>query len=168
MKKTVIRFTVRKRGSGSSVAGKTLEREVPAFDWEDFKRCPNAAEFAQKTYIQALRKLVREEALQDASYPADSLYSMESVITNSLSYTKDEVIEWIESRDWEAANLKVPAEQAVKLLKNKLTRVTSINETEKDRLAEIIASVADNPDAIADYLFSKLTILSHKIEASDL
>lgn len=164
--KTTIRFTVRKRGSGSSVAGKTLEREVPAFDWEDFKRCPNAAEFAQKAYFQAIRELVRKEALQ--RYPADSLHSMESVLTNALSYTKDEIVEWIDSRDWDSAKLKMPTEEATEILKKKLTWLSAVSATEKDKLAEIIASVADKPDPIAEYLFSRLTIMSRKFEASDL
>lgn len=163
---TVIKFTVRKRKSGSSVAGKTLERAVPAFDWEDFKRCPNAAEFAQKAYFQAVRELVREEALQQ--FPADSLHSMESVLTNSLSYTKDEVTEWIDSRDWASAKLKMPTEQATEILKKKLTKVSVVSAAEKDRLAEIIASVADTPDPVAEYLFSRLTIMSRQIEVSDI
>lgn len=163
---TVMKFTVRKRQSGSSVAGKTLEREVPAFDWEGFKRCPNAAEFAQKAYFQAVRDLVREEERQQ--YPSDSLHSMESVLTNSLSYTKKEIVEWIDSRDWDAAKLKIPVDQATDILKKKLTKVSVVSAAEKDRLAEIIASVADTPDPIADYLYSRLTIMSRKIEASDL
>lgn len=165
-KTTVIKFTVRKRQIGSRVAGKTLEREVPAFDWESFKRCPNAAEFTQKAYFQAVRNLVREEAREQ--YPSDSLDSMESVLTNSLSYTKDEIVEWIDSRDWGSAKLKIPTDQAADILKKKLTKVSVVNEAEKDRLAEIIASVADTPDPIAEDLFSRLTIMIRQIKASDL
>jgi len=86
-----------------------------------------------------------------------------------LSYTKNEIVEWIDRRDWDAAKLKIPVDQAIDILKKKLTKVSVVSVAEKDRLAEIISSVADTPDPIADYLFSRLTIMSRKkIEASDL
>ncbi|MNZ57829.1 hypothetical protein D3C78_758190 [compost metagenome] len=165
MKNTiVVKFTVRNRGG--SLGGKTIEREATDFDWEAFKNCPNAAEFAQKVYFQAVRRIAREE--EQHSTTTSALQTMENVLTNSLSYTRDEILEWISSRDWDSANLKLPAEQAIDILKRKLTRISGVSGAESNRLAEIIASVADKPDPVAEYLFSRLTMMSRRIEASDL
>lgn len=165
MKKTTsIRFTVRNKGG--NLSGKIIEREVPDFDWDAFKKCPNASEFAKKVYFQAVRRIAREEESQQVT--TNNLQSIESILTNSLSYTKTEILEWISSRNWECAKFNIPTEQAIDILKKKLPKVLKASDTEKNRLAEIIASVADKHDPVAEYLFSCLTIKHPTIEASDL
>ncbi len=172
MEKTVVKFRVRNKGG--KLAGKAIERAVPDFDWETFKNCPNAEEFSRKSYFQAVRRLVREvEEKNDQTFLANNLESIESVLTRSLKYTKDEIAEWIKTREWEQAALKGSRENALKMIEKRLAALSQgevyLDKKLKDRLAEIIASVADKPsDAIADYLFSRLTVAGVEIDASDL
>ena len=50
MSKTIA-FKFRVKDKGGPLGGKWLESEIPEFDWNEFKVCPNAREFAQKPIL---------------------------------------------------------------------------------------------------------------------
>lgn len=162
MRKTVI-VKFRVKNKGGRLAGQTLEREVPEFNWDEFKNLPNAKEFVEKSYLQSVRRIVREIEERSFLSTDSDLVSMESVITRSLSYTKEEISDWIGSRQWELVEFKTRKERAIEILQDKLTALSQgpvlFDDIQKNRMAEIIASVADKPsDKVAEYLFSRLTL----------
>lgn len=160
MSHTTIRFTVRKKGGPS--AGKTLEQSVAEFNWEKFKNTPNAEAFVKKAYFAAAQKLTRELHESKSQTEEHHLQTMESLIARSLKFTKTEIQDWCESREWGRVTFKADAEKAIGILKENLPKPSSsefcfpINL--RERAAEIIAEVADAKlDPIADYLFVKLS-----------
>jgi hypothetical protein len=167
MSLTSIRFRVRNKGG--KFAGQILEHSVADFDWAAFKNTPNAEAFAKKAYAAAAQKLVRE--LYEGKNQTDDrhLQSMESLIARSLKFTRDEIVDWCDSRDWRRAKFTIPAEKAIKTLKEHLPNLSSDDfgfpENLRIRAAEIVAEVADSKsDPVADYLFVKLSQEQRKIE----
>lgn len=162
-KKINYKFTVKNKGGES--AGKVLESEVPDFDWEEFKKLPLARGFAKKVYFEEVRKIMREieESRKNQTMECD-LQSMESIIARSLKFTKEEISEWLDKRNWDKLpKLKNP-EQLERLKKRllSLSRGPVIFEEElRKKLADYVAEVADKPtDDVADYLFSRLSLKS--------
>lgn len=157
---TTIRFTVRKKGG--KLSGQTLEHQVAEFDWQTFKNTPNAEVFVKKAYYAAAQKLVREIHEGNMQTGGHHLQSMESLIARSLKFTRDEIAEWCDSRDWGCAKFKVEPEKGIAVLKELLPGLSSSEfrfpKEIRSRAAEIVAEVADiKADPVANYLFVKLT-----------
>ena len=76
--------------------------------------------------------------------------------------TKNEIKEWVDSRDWvKATAIKNPTEfipYLKKNLPNLSSRTHPYDQKIADKVADIVAAVADTPDRIADYLYSTLTL----------
>lgn len=157
---TFIRFTVRNKGG--KLGGQTLEHAVAEFDWPTFKNTPNAEEFVKKSYYAAAQKLVRELHEGKNRTEDHHLHSMESLIARSLKFTREEIIEWCDSRNWALATFTTDPEKAIALLKEYLPNLSSSDfgfpEQLRSRAAEVVAEVADSKaDPLADYLFVKLS-----------
>lgn len=157
---TTIRFTVRNKGG--KLGGETLEHQVAEFDWSTFKNTPNAEAFAKKAYDAEARRLIREIYEGNRQTSDHHLQSMESLIAKSLKFTREEIEEWCNSRDWRCAKFKCEPEKGIAVLKEHLPGLSSSEfrfpEKLRCRAAEIVAEVANiNTDPVANYLFSKLT-----------
>ena len=157
---TTIRFRVRNKGG--KLGGEILEHQVAEFDWSTFKNTPNAEAFVKKAYYAAAKKLVREIHEGNRQTGDHHLQSMESLIARSLKFTREEIAEWCDSRDWGCAKFKVETEKGIAVLKEHLPGLSSSEfrfpEKIRSRAAEIVAEVANiNADPVANYLFSKLT-----------
>lgn len=155
-----VRFTVRKKGG--TLGGQTLEGQVEEFDWDVFKNTPNAQEFVKKAYYSSAQKLIRDIYEKKNQTEIHHLQHMESLIARSLKFTKEEIEEWCESRDWSRANFAVDSEKGIRLLKENLPGLSSSEYSFPDKLrtraAEIVAAVADSKaDPVADFLFVKLS-----------
>jgi len=155
-----IRFTVRRKGG--ALGGQTLEHPVPEFEWHTFKNLPNAEAFVKKAYFAAAQKLVREINEGKNSTDNHHLQSTESLIARSLKFTREEIEDWCESRDWSKAKFSGNPAKAIAFLTENLP-LLSVNEGAfpqklRSRAAELVASVADSKaDPVADYLWVKLT-----------
>ncbi len=165
-------FEVRNRGNGNALSGKQLTREIPDFNFEEFRKSPNAEEFMRKAYFSAVKKIMREAENHINGTETSDLDSYESIIARSLVVTKKEIIEWEESRDWsKATEIKNPA-KSIPYLKKQLPSLSDRNnpfEKERaDQVAKIVAAVADKPDRIADYLFTTLTLPRVRLSLDDL
>lgn len=157
---TSISFTVRNKGG--KLAGQTLTHSVAEFDWSAFKNTPNAEAFVKKAYYAAAQKLVRELHEGKNQTEEHHLQTMESMIARSLKFTRDEIVEWLDSRDWSRVKFSGDPEKGIAFLKAHLPGLSSSEflfpENSRSRAAEIVAEVADsNADPVADSLFSKLT-----------
>ena len=162
-----IRFRVRNKGG--VLGGKTLEHEVADFDWALFKNIPNAEAFVQKAYFAAAKKLVRELHERKNQTEEHHLKSMESLVARSIKFSREEIVEWCESRDWSRASFSVEPSKAIQLLKKHLPGLSSSDsafpEHLRRRAGEIISDVADSKsDPTADYLFVKLSQEQQKQE----
>lgn len=171
MSLTSIRFTVRNKGG--KLGGQTLEHSIAEFDWPTFKNTPNAEAFVKKAYYAAAQKHVRELHEGKNQTEDHHLQSMESLIARSLNFTREEIIEWCDSRDWTRARFTTEPEKAVALLKEYLPKLSSSDfgfpEKLRTRAAEIVAEVADSKaDPVADYLFVKLSQEQKNDELFDL
>ena len=156
---TSIRFTVRNRGG--EFGGQSFEHNVPAFNWSQFKNAPNAEAFVKKAYFAAAQKLVRDLIEEKNSTDPRHLESIEALIARSLKFTRPEIQDWCESRNWALARFTSDPEAAIKTLKAHLPNLSSdefaFPPHLRSRAAEIVAEVADfNSDPVADYLFVKL------------
>ena len=86
---------------------------------------------------------------------------MESTIARSIKFTKKEITDWCNSRDWKNANLK-DRDDAVRLLSDTLPAFaldenTIRNMAARQRVAEIIADVCDfEMDPVGEYLWARL------------
>ncbi|MDD5240587.1 MAG: hypothetical protein PHG47_02575 [Sulfuricella sp.] len=150
-----IEFKVRDKGG--KFGGQILAGKIQDFDWEEFKKCPNAEAFVGKAYIAAAKKQIREQADEGLFFSKNTL-AMEDIVTDSITYRNDEIEAWAGARDWRKVSLKVSQEQIVQMLLELSRDNISSNMTLKERLAEMVATLADKPtDPVADYLFSKLT-----------
>jgi len=157
---TPIRFTVRRKGG--ALSGQTIEHAVADFDWALFKNLPNAEVFVKKAYFSAAQRLVREIHEGKSQSEEHHLQSMESLVARSLKFTKDEIADWCESRDWTKASFKAEPDKSIRLLTEHLPALSSSEfsfpQHLRTRAAEIVAEVADSKaDPIADYLFVKLS-----------
>jgi hypothetical protein len=160
MTKKQIRFTVRKKGGKSS--GETLEHDVPAFDWGEFKNSPNAETFVKKAYFSAAQKIVREIHESKNGTEEYHLKTIESLVARSINFNSSEINDWLESRDWEQAKFTIEKSKGINFLKKNLPLLasddSSFPEKLRDRAAELIAEIADiEADPVADYLWVKLT-----------
>lgn len=169
-KKINYMFTVKNKGGES--AGKVLENEVPDFDWEEFKKLPLARVFAKKAYFEEVKKIMREieEGRKNQTMECD-LQSMESIIARSLKFTKEEISEWLDKRNWDKfPKLKNPEQlESLKERLLNLSRGSVIFEEElRKKYADYVAEVADKPtDVVADYLFSRLSLKSNWDDLDD-
>jgi hypothetical protein len=155
-----ISFTIRRRGG--EFAGQKYEYRVAAFDWELFKNAPNAEAFAKKAYYAAAQKLVRDMVEEKPSTDEHHLISMENLMARMLKFTKQEIIDWCDSREWSLAKFSIDSEQGIKIMKDNLPKLSSAEfafpSKQRARAAEIVAEVANkDSDPIANYLFVKLT-----------
>lgn len=171
MKLVTIRFTVRKKGG--KLGGQILERSVAEFDWSTFKNAPNAEAFVKKAYYAVAKKLVRELHEGINQTEDHHLQSMESLIARSLTFNRDEIAEWLESREWSRAKFSVEPKKGIAFLKEQLPNVASSEfifpEHLRIRAAEIVAEVADlKAYPVADYLFVKLTQEQKRESLADL
>lgn len=157
-----INVTFRIRDKGGPSGGKTVSHDVPDFDLEGFMRTPNAEEFVKKAYFAVIKKIIREiEEKKNGSVTAD-LASTEAVIARSLSFTKEEISEWIKTRDWTRADQVKDTSKLLPVIKERLpdlaARKNPFSAEVSAKLADkVIAAVADAQDAIADFLFTALT-----------
>lgn len=60
MEKNLINISFRVKDKGGPSGGKTVSADVPAFDWESFKKTPNAEEFVKKAYFASVKRIIRE------------------------------------------------------------------------------------------------------------
>ncbi|OZA26988.1 MAG: hypothetical protein B7X93_09885 [Hydrogenophilales bacterium 17-61-9] len=158
--RTTVSFRVKDKGGPSG--GHSLSKSVPAFDWEGFKRTPNAEEFVKKAYFAAVKKIMREvEESKNGTVESD-LDSVEAVIARALSFTKDDIRDWIKTRDWSKASqvrdISKVLPEIEKHLPDLATRRNPFSTEVSAKIADkIIAAVADDPDPIAEFLFTALT-----------
>lgn len=160
MTMTTIRFTVRRKGG--VLSGQTIEHSVPEFEWHTFKNLPNAEAFVKKAYFAAAQKCARE--INEGSNGTDThhLQSMDSLIARSIRFTREEIEDWCESRDWSKIKFGIEPAKAISYLKTNLPQL-AVSESVfpqqlRSRAAELVASVADSKaDPVADYLWVKLT-----------
>ena len=161
--KNQITVSFRVRDKGGESGGKVLMRYVPAFDLTEFMKIPNAGEFVKKAYFAAVKRIIREVEEKTNGTLESDLGSIEAIVTRSLTYTKEEISEWIASRDWTKAKGIKNLEKTLANIKKNLPllarRENHYSKEESEVVADkIIAAVADNPDPVADYIFSALTL----------
>ena len=163
-----INISFRIRDKGGPSGGKIVSGEVPTFDLRGFLKTPNAEEFIKKFYYASVKKIIREiDETKNGSVIAD-LSTTEAIVARSLSFTKNEIKEWLKTRDWKRANTVKDMEKVLQVIERALpdlaSRTHCFTPEEAERLAEkVIAAVADMPDPIADFLFTTLTT----VRASD-
>lgn len=150
------------RDKGGSSAGQTIEAEVADFDWELFKKLPNAEEFVKKYYFAEARKFAREIHEGKNQTQEWHLQSMENLIARTLKFTKEEINTWCDQRDWSQMKSVKEIDKAIKYLKENLPKLSSseFNYPENMRIksAEIVAEISNTQiDPIANYLFVKLS-----------
>lgn len=159
-----ITVTFRVRDKGGPSGGKTLSHDMPAFALDDFLRAPNAEEFIKKAYFAAAKKIVRDIEERKNGTVASDLDSHEAVIARSLSFTKDDIKDWVKTRDWSRAqgvkNINDLVEQIEKLLPDLANRRNHFTPEVAAKLADkVVAAVADYEDPVADFLFTTLTTM---------
>lgn len=148
---------------------KLIEREVPDFDWDTFRgNFPNAESFARKCYFAAVRRIIQEIEEGKNQTTEKHLESMEAVLVRSLFYTKQEVSDWLDNRDWKQCHgLK---DDKIGILKEKFLELTSAKTSPfdgkmREKLAHRIAEVVDgHGDEIADYLLYKLDVQPEPVD----
>ncbi len=170
-KKIIYKFTVKNKGGES--AGKVLEKEVPDFDWDEFKQLPLARVFAKKAYFEEIKKIIREIEEEKNKTMECDLQSMESVVTRSIKFTKVEIGDWFDKRNWDGSP-QLKNTKVLEGLKDQLLHLSQggiiIEEDQRAKYANIVAKVADKPtDDVADYLFSRLSLKSdYDVDDRDL
>ncbi|MBK7548860.1 MAG: hypothetical protein IPI20_14035 [Rhodoferax sp.] len=160
-KQTVVTFRVRDKGGPSG--GKTISQSVPEFELADFMKTPNAEEFVKKAYYANVKKIMREVEERKNGSTLSDLQSTEAIVARSLAFTKEEISDWVSSRDWSKASQVKDIEKVkvsmVKYLPQLAMRKNPFSTEIAVRIADVvIAAVADSPDPVADYLFSVLTL----------
>lgn len=156
-------FTFRVRDKGGTSGGKTLSNRVPNFDLATFLKSPNAEQFIEKAYGASVKKIMREiNEHKNGSLESD-LDSFEAVITRSLTFTQAEIGEWIKSRDFKKVKDSKNILKAKEFCESELPKLAARNHTfnkeDSERLATMfVAQLADNPDPVAEFLFSVLTL----------
>lgn len=165
-------ITFRIKDKGGTAGGKTISYSVPEFNWEEFKHTPNAQAFVKKAYYASVKKIMREVEQKTNGSTISDLQSLEAVVTRSLAFTKAEIKEWLDLRDWSQAkeikNVEKSKASMAKHLPQLAARINPFNEKTAEHVANaFIADVADKPvDSVADYLFSVLT-LPRNVESDD-
>ncbi len=147
---------------GGPSGGKTLSRDYPAFDLALFMKTPNVEEYIRKHYLATVKKIIREIDEGKNGTHASDLNSFETVVARSLSFTKDEIADWMRTRDWQRATqvkdmtkLRPALEKHLPALANR--RHPFPEEKAAELADKVIAAVADDPDPVADFLFTTLT-----------
>jgi hypothetical protein len=155
-------FRVRARVKGGPCGGKILSHMAPEFELDSFMKTPNAAEFVRKAYLSAVKKIIRDIAEDKNGTAAKDLSSTEAVVARSLAFTKDDISDWLTTRDWtrvrEVKNMTKLMSTLMDALPSLATRRNPFEEKIAKRLADVvIAAVADQSDPVADFLFTVLT-----------
>lgn len=106
--------------------------------------------------------MVRELEEGKNQTEAHHLQTIESLIARSLNFTKEDIQEWCNNRNWESAAFRGDREKGIQMLKDKLPLLAGSDfafpEEFRKRAAEIVAEVAGSSvDPVADYLFVKLS-----------
>jgi hypothetical protein len=158
-------ITFRVRDKGGKSGGNTLSGDVPEFNPQAFMATANATEFLKKVYFSAVKKIIREIEDGKNKTSLSDLESFETIITRSMAFTQAEIKEWIETRDWTRANTVKDMGKLLPIIQADFPKLANrkhrFSRSEADKLADkVIAAVADDPDPIADFLFSVLT--THK------
>jgi hypothetical protein len=145
------------------MGGRNISFGAPVFDFDEFRKTPNAGEFVRKAYNAAVKKIAREvEGRENGSVPAD-LGSYEMIVARSLKFTRADIVRWLNERDWsKIAALKEP-ERVRASMENWLPtlagRVNYLQERPSNNIAlKIVATLAGKPDPVADFLFIVLTV----------
>jgi hypothetical protein len=166
--------TFRVKDKGGALGGKEVTFEAPEFSLEEFLRTPNAEEFIKKAYESAAKKIAREvEERKNGSVKAD-LKSYEMIVARSLSFTKADITQWLQSRDWQRiSHFKDPdglRRSMENWLPNLAMRVNHLGpQPSRDVAVKVVAALADKPDPVAEYLFVVLTVeRPNDIELLDL
>jgi hypothetical protein len=158
---TVVTFRIRDKGGPS--AGKTISQLVPKFELADFIKTPNAEEFVKKAYYASVKKIMREVEEKKNGSTVSNLQSTEAIVARSLTFSKEEISDWVKSRDWSRAvqvkNIEKIKAAMIKNLPQIAMRKNPFSPEIAERIADVVvAAVADSPDPVADYLFSVLTL----------
>lgn len=156
-------ITFRVKNKGGVLGGKDVNFQFPEFILADFLRTPNAEEFVKKSYLAAAKRIAREiKEEKNGSVPAD-LESYEMIVARSLKFTKADIEGWLRTRDWtKIANFKDP-EKTRRVMEKWLPglsgRTNFLEEEFSLKVAEkVVATLANKPDPVADYLFVILTV----------
>lgn len=157
--------TLRRRvkDKGGTLGGQEIEYTFPAFEIDEFMKAPNAGEFVKKAYLQATGRIAREIKERKSGSVSADLESFEMIIARSLNYTKADIAQWLDSRDWSRIDsFAKPAELRRSLerwLPKLAMRVNEVDEQLSNKVAEkLVATLAGKPDPIAEYLFVLLTV----------
>jgi hypothetical protein len=171
--RTTVSFTVKDKKGKS--AGKVLAADVPEFDWESFKNTPNANEFVKRAYYAEVKKIIREIRETRNGTVETDLESFEAIITRSLSFTKQDIRDWMSTRDWnkaaEAKDIRKVVDYITPLLPEVALRKNPFPNEDALKLADkVISAVCDSPiDPVADFINTILTTKHHEqISAADL
>ena len=158
---TVVTFRVRNKGGPSG--GKAISQLVPEFEFADFMKTPNVEEFVKKAYYASAKRIMREVWEMKNGSTVSDLQSTEAIVARSLTFTKEEISDWLKSRDWSRAlqvkNIEKIKAAMVEDLPQIAMRKTPFSPEIAERIAYlVVAALADSPDPVADYLFSELTL----------
>lgn len=159
-------FRFRNTKENKQYAGKSIEVEVPEFDWDEFIKTPLVREFVEKQYYKVVNRLVKEATLDRNSTTCQDYSTFESIIMRDLQLTQAEIRKWLESRDWKMSEFK-NLEKAKNFWIEKIPCLSRQNGWElfpnnKDRqkIAEKILRwvVSEDDEYIADFLIQKLAV----------
>lgn len=158
-------MTFQVRNKGGQSAGKTISGDYPDFDFSLFMKTPNVEKFIRKHYLATVKKIIREIEEGKNGTQADDLASFEAIVARSISFTKDEIEEWVRTRDWQRATQVKDMVKLQPVLEKDLPKLSSrrhpFSEDDAKNIADkVIAAVADDPDPVADFLFTILTTRS--------
>jgi len=158
--RTTMAFRVRDKGGSSG--GKTLCYDFPSFDLDKLSKAPNFKEFVMKCYLAEVKKLIREISENKNGTRPQDLDSLESIIARSLCFTSQEIKDWIQTRDWTRASQVKDLNKLRPIIEKTLPTLANRRHPYDEEAAlaladKLVAAVADNPDPVADFLFTVLT-----------
>lgn len=158
--RTTMTFRVRDKGGPSR--GRILSEDYPAFDLALFMKTPNVEAFIRKQYHSTVKRIIREIREGKNGSQASDLNSFETIVARSVSFTKDEIADWMRTRDWQRATQVKDMAKLLPLLERQLPALANrrrpfSEETAVNLADKVIAAVADDPDPVADFLFTTLT-----------
>ena len=154
-KRVVFNFFSRKKKQ-------TISGEAPEFVLQEFMSAPNAKEFIRKAYISSIRKIVTDIDEGRSGTVTSDLESMEAVIARSLKFTREDITDWINSRDWtqvkNVANIGLVTANMKKLLPELATRRNPFSAQDSERVVLIVmAAVMDKDDPVGEYILTTLS-----------
>lgn len=159
-----IELSYQTRSTSKNPNRKTVSQRVPKFDWETFKRLPNAADFVEKFYYQSCKRMIREIEEPENGTAIEHLDSMESVITRSIMYTACEIEEWWDEQNCEGAGITPDQAKNIRkylsefgMRKGGANAECDIPEHIRRKLAQRVTQVARKNDPLAEWLFTRLT-----------